>query len=42
VKWAVGLQFAWIAFAVYTWVAPAMFMRSIRRETEQVSLRPDF
>lgn len=32
----------WIAFCVYTWVAPGMFRRMIARELEPVQLSPKF
>ncbi|MBL8300730.1 MAG: tetratricopeptide repeat protein [Rhodanobacteraceae bacterium] len=33
---------AWLAFCVYSWVAPTIFQRMLRKELEQVRLRPDF
>jgi Flp pilus assembly protein TadD len=35
-------QVAWLAFCVYTWVAPALFLRALRKEMAEVRLRPDF
>ena len=37
-----GVSYAWLAFCVYTWVAPTIFQRMLRKELEQVKLRPDF
>ncbi|MFZ5636964.1 MAG: tetratricopeptide repeat protein [Pseudomonadota bacterium] len=36
------LSVVWLGFCVYTWSAPAIFERSIRRELESVRLRPDY
>ncbi|MCC7248233.1 MAG: tetratricopeptide repeat protein [Lysobacter sp.] len=36
------LTLAWLAFCVYTWFAPTIFWRSIRKEMETVRLRPDY
>ncbi len=36
------LSVVWLGFCVYTWSAPAIFERSIRRELETVRLRPDY
>lgn len=36
------VSWAWIAFAVYTWVGPAVFQRSVAKELSSVRLRPDF
>jgi tetratricopeptide (TPR) repeat protein len=33
---------AWLAFCVYTWFAPTLFWRSLRKEMETVRLRPDY
>lgn len=41
-SWSVALQFLWVGFCVYTWVAPTFFYKSIRRELQQVKLRPGF
>ena len=32
----------WLAFAVYTWVGPTVFARSLQKELEAVRLRTDF
>lgn len=40
--WAPGLSVVWLGFCVYTWFAPGIFMRSVRRELQTVKLRPDF
>lgn len=37
-----ALQVVWLAFAAYTWVAPEWFQRTLRREMDDVRLRPDF
>ncbi len=39
---AVLLSYAWLAFCVYTWFAPSIFRRSLKREMETVRLRPDY
>jgi tetratricopeptide (TPR) repeat protein len=36
------LRYVWLGFCVYTWVAPEVFLRALRRELQQVRLRPDF
>lgn len=36
------LTLVWLAFCVYTWFAPTIFWRSIRKEMETVRLRPDY
>lgn len=36
------LSIAWLAFCVYTWFAPSLFWKSVRREMETVVLRPDY
>lgn len=41
-QWSPVLSFAWLGFCVYTWFAPSIFMRSIRRELQTVKLRPDY
>ncbi len=41
-SWTPALSIAWLGFCVYTWFAPGIFMRSVRRELETVKLRPDF
>ena len=35
-------NWAWLAFAAYTWFSPMLFQRSLRRELEKVRLRSDF
>lgn len=37
-----AIRIGWLAFCVYSWVAPEVFLRQVRRELEQVRLRPDF
>ena len=39
---ASALQVVWLAFAAYTWVAPEWFRRTVRKEIDDVRLRPDF
>jgi hypothetical protein len=39
---SVALSTVWLAFVAYSWVAPAIFQRMIRRELASVQLRPDF
>lgn len=39
---ASGLQYAWFAFCLYTWVAPGQFASMLKRELAGVRLRPDF
>jgi Flp pilus assembly protein TadD len=41
-RYVQAIRLAWIAFCIYTWVAPAMFVRALRKEMEQVKLRADF
>lgn len=36
------LSYLWLGFCLYTWIAPSWFWRSVRRELEQVRLRPNF
>ena len=36
------LGFAWMAFVIYTWVAPRKFAGMLAREVEQVQLRPGY
>ena len=36
------LDIAWLAFVVYTWVAPRKFTLMLARELEQVQLRPSY
>jgi len=39
---AAPLSYVWLAFCVYTWVAPTLFAKSLAKEMEQVKLRDDF
>ncbi len=39
---AASVSWAWIAFAAYTWLGPALFIRALRRELAAVRLRPGF
>lgn len=39
---ATGLSFAWLGFCAYTWFAPTLFFKSVKRELETVRLRPDY
>ncbi len=41
-KESLYLTLAWLGFCVYTWFAPTLFWRSIRKEMESVRLRPDY
>lgn len=36
------VSWAWLAFAAYTWIGPAVFHRSLRKELASVRLRPGF
>jgi tetratricopeptide (TPR) repeat protein len=36
------LSVVWLGFCVYTWFAPSIFQKSVRRELETVRLRPDY
>ncbi|HJU40120.1 MAG TPA: tetratricopeptide repeat protein [Tahibacter sp.] len=36
------LNVVWLAFCVYTWFAPVLFQRALRKELEQVRLKPDY
>lgn len=36
------LSYAWLGFCLYTWTAPALFLKALREEMQQVKLRPDF
>ncbi len=36
------LSIAWMAFCAYTWLAPALFWKSVRREMSTVTLRDDY
>lgn len=37
-----GVSTAWIAFAMYTWIGPGVFARSLAKELRAVRLRTDF
>jgi Flp pilus assembly protein TadD len=37
-----GMNLVWLAFCVYTWVAPSLFLRALRKEMDEVRLRADF
>lgn len=37
-----ALPYVWLAFCVYTWVAPGLFRRALEKEMGQVRLRPEF
>jgi tetratricopeptide (TPR) repeat protein len=41
-KAAQALQYLWLGFCVYTWIAPGMFLRAVRKEMASVTLRRDF
>jgi tetratricopeptide (TPR) repeat protein len=41
-RYVQAIQVTWIAFCVYTWVAPALFERALRKEMQEVRLNPDF
>lgn len=41
-KAASALSYVWLGFCVYTWFAPMLFQRALRKELEQVRLRPDY
>jgi tetratricopeptide (TPR) repeat protein len=41
-EWSSFASGIWLAFCVYTWVAPAIFKRSLQREIQQVELKPSF
>lgn len=41
-EWTGPLSYAWLAFCAYTWVAPGLFWRSVKKELAQVRLRPGF
>ncbi|MGH8079338.1 MAG: tetratricopeptide repeat protein [Lysobacter sp.] len=41
-EWTGPLSYAWLAFCAYTWIAPGLFWRSLKKELEQVRLRPGF
>lgn len=39
---ALGLMYAWLGFCVYTWTAPALFNKLLKKELETVTLKPEF
>jgi len=39
---ATVVTYTFLAFALYTWVAPAMMQRAIRRELDTIGLAEDF
>jgi hypothetical protein len=39
---AIFVSYAWIVFAVYTWVGPGIFARALAKELRAVRLRPGF
>lgn len=41
-QYVLPLQLLWLGFCVYTWVAPGLFWKSVRRELQSVRLRPDY
>ncbi|MGO1069401.1 tetratricopeptide repeat protein [Lysobacter sp. CA199] len=41
-QWTGPLSYAWLAFCAYTWIAPGLFWRSLKKELDQVKLRPGF
>lgn len=41
-QWTGPLSYAWLLFCAYTWIAPSLFWRSVKKELEQVKLRPGF
>lgn len=40
--WVGPLSYGWLLFCAYTWIAPTLFWRSVRKELAQVRLRPGF
>jgi hypothetical protein len=36
------VQLAWLAFVIYTWIAPSLFQRMVQKELKQVLLRSDY
>jgi tetratricopeptide (TPR) repeat protein len=36
------LSYAWLGFCAYTWTAPELFQRMLKRELESVTLKPGF
>lgn len=41
-EWAPFAQGLWLAFCVYTWVAPSLLVRALEKELAQVRLRSSF
>jgi hypothetical protein len=41
-QWAPFANGLWLAVCAYTWVAPSLFARALKRELEQVALKPTF
>ena len=41
-QFATLLSYAWLGIVAYTWFAPALFDRMVKKELESVSLQPDF
>lgn len=41
-QWTGPVSYAWLLFCAYTWIAPSLFWRSVKKELEQVKLRPGF
>lgn len=39
---ASAAQLAWFGFAVYTWIGPAVFFRTLKKELETVRIRADY
>jgi hypothetical protein len=37
-----GLEWGWLAFCAYTWIAPGLFKRMLERDLGSVVLDPDF
>lgn len=37
-----GVSIFWLVFVIYTWVSPALFQRSLKKELEEFQLRKDF
>lgn len=41
-QWVGPISYGWLLFCAYTWIAPTLFWRSVKKELEQVRLRPGF
>lgn len=41
-RWTLPLSLLWLGFCAYTWIAPGLFWRSVKKELQQVTLRPGF